>query len=307
MGGLAALKKQTCLADQIVLCVRTTDTQTRDFLAAYPLEGLPVHIADVTEGGVIAAMNAGLAVSSGDIIALTDDDTTPYPDWMERIQAHFAADPTVGGVGGRDFQAHNPGPLKENVGLLSYFGRITGNHHLGAGPPRFVESLKGANCAYRAAPLKEVGFDTRLLGKGAQVHWELGLGFALRRAGWKLLYDPAVCLEHHESVRHDNDQMHRTGQYDYEVHFNAVHNETVFLWEHLSPLRRAAFLAWTSAIGTRGEPGAALAALHLLQRNTNAVRRFSSHTAGRVAGIRTAQKTKTVPVVTPPQNAVQQI
>ena len=300
--GLESLKKQTRPADQIVVSVRVADTLTRDFLANYEAAPLPLCVADVTEGGVIAAMNAGLHVASGDIIVLTDDDTAPYPDWIERIEAHFDADATIGGVGGRDFQAHNPGPLKENVGMVSYFGRITGNHHLGAGPPRLVDSLKGANCAYRAAPLKEIGFDTRLLGKGAQVNWELGLGFAFRRAGWKLLYDPAVCLEHHESVRHDNDQMHRTGQYDYEVHFNAVHNETIFLWEHLSLPRRAAFLAWAFAVGTRGEPGAALAALHLLQRNTQYLRRFPSHYAARIAGIRTAQKTAARPTVSPPQN-----
>jgi GT2 family glycosyltransferase len=250
---LEALKKQSRPPDQIVVTVRDTDTETQEFLAHYDRGTLPLESVIVGQPGVVAAMNTGLAQIRGEVFALTDDDTTPWEDWLARIEAHFEADPKVGGVGGRDWHNHerwdNP-----DVGRVQWFGRVIGNHHVGSGPPREVDLLKGANCAYRAAPVKEIGFDTRLRGNGAQVHWELSLGFAMKRRGWKLIYDPLISLDHHEGPRFDEDQLHRNG-YNSIALENAAYNETIILLENFTPLQRAAFLTWSAVIGTKGEPG----------------------------------------------------
>jgi hypothetical protein len=107
---------------------------------------------------------------------------------------------------------------------------MVGNHHLGVGGPRYVDFLKGANMSYRTAALCEDHFDVRLRGSGAQVHNELGIGFVLSRRGWRLLYDPAVAVDHYPSVRHDADQRGATGKQSME---DRCYNAAISLTEHL--------------------------------------------------------------------------
>ena len=96
-------------------------------------------------------MTAGLAYADADFVALTDDDAEPVEDWLERIAVVFEEQDDVAGVGGRDDQV---GTIAEqlDVGRVQWFGRVIGNHHLGAGPPRDVDVLKGVCCAFRIAP-----------------------------------------------------------------------------------------------------------------------------------------------------------
>lgn len=250
---LEALKKQERRADQIVVTVREDDAETEAFLAAYHAAPFSIKIVRLSALGVIAAMNAGLAEVTGDIVALTDDDTVPFPDWLARIDAHFAAGPKVGGVGGRDWLAHDQRNAAV-VGKVQWCGRLIGNHHQGYGPAREVDTLKGVNCAYQVEPLRTIGFDTRLRGTGAQVHWELSLGLAMKNAGWQLIYDPEVALDHITGPRFDEDTTHR-GIFNKGGTSNAAYNETLILLTFLSPIRKIAFVAWAFLLGTWGAPG----------------------------------------------------
>lgn len=281
---LAALAAQTRPVDEVVVVVRDTDSETRRFLADCPPALPGLRIVFVSESGVLAAMTTGLAQTTGAIIALTDDDTAPYPDWLERIEACFAQNPNIGGVGGRDWQA-NDHRSRQVVGKIQWHGRVIGNHHLGVGDAREVDILKGANCAYRAGPLKEIGFATRLRGDGAQVHWELALGLAMRRAGWKLVYDPAIALDHFIAQRFDDDANHR-GFFSASGLSNSVYNETLILLAFLPPLRRAAFLIWALLIGTWGEPGPLQVPRLLARRDKNVWQRLSAASRGRLEAIK---------------------
>jgi GT2 family glycosyltransferase len=281
---LDALKKQVRAPDQIVVTVRDTDTQTQEFLALYNKDFLPLEWVKVSQEGVVAAMNTGLTRIPGDVTALIDDDTTPWEDWLQRIEAHFAADTKLGGVGGRDWHPHErwDNPV---VGKVQWFGRVIGNHHVGIGPAREVDLLKGANCAYRTSPLKEIGFDTRLRGRGAQVHWELSLAFAMKKRGWKLVYDPLISLDHHVGVRLDEDQLHRNGYHALALE-NAVYNESIILLENFTPVQRAAFLAWGAIVGTKGTPGLVQLGRLILRRDRTAFSRLLATRNGRAAAVR---------------------
>ncbi len=217
-------------------------------------------------------MNAALDVATGDVFALTDDDAEPEPDWLKRIVAVFAADAGVGGVGGRDVQV-GANSREPDVGRLQWFGRVLGNHHMGEGPARSVDVLKGASCAFRMAPLRDIRFDERLRGRGAQVHWELSLCLALERAGWHLVYDPAIRVKHHVSPRHDDDQLHR-GKFAAAPHADAVYNETLALEEHLRGSRLVAFRLWSALVGTRESPGLAQVPRVLMAEGTAGWERF---------------------------------
>jgi glycosyltransferase involved in cell wall biosynthesis len=253
---LEALKKQTRPADELVVVVRNTDEETWAFLKLFNPEFLPLRTETVTAPGAIAAMNMGLDAASGDIVSFTDDDAAPHADWLERIEAHFLSDERLGGLGGRDWvyfgtELYKAEP-KEEVGRVQWFGRVIGNHHLGIGKAREVDILKGVNMSFRRAAIANRYFDRRMRGTSAQIHFEIEFCLALKKAGWKLIYDPMLAVDHYRGERFDED---RRDQFSEIAMTNIVHNKTLALLEHLSPARRAIFLIWSVLVGTRGAPG----------------------------------------------------
>ncbi|MDZ8049868.1 MAG: glycosyltransferase family 2 protein [Aulosira sp. ZfuVER01] len=252
---LLALQAQTKPVDQVIVVVRDTDTQTWEFLAQFPAHSLPLHTVTVSLPGVVAALNAGLAAVTGDIVSITDDDAAPHPDWLEKINAHFLSDTCIGGVGGRDWVHQGDKLLDDSrqiVGKLQWFGRVIGNHHLGVGEPREVDVLKGVNMSFRQQAIAQLRFDERMRGTGAQVHFEMAFTLALKGAGWKLIYDPQVAVDHYPAQRFDEDQRNNFNEI---ALINLVHNETLVLLEYLPPLRRAVFLLWAILVGTRDSLG----------------------------------------------------
>jgi glycosyltransferase involved in cell wall biosynthesis len=242
------------MPDQVLIIARADDQTTINTAKSWQAQ-LPLQIVEVSKPGQVHALNTGLSHCNGDIIAITDDDAAPRGDWLERIEAHFENDPKIGGVGGRDWM-HQDGRLlvgeKRVVGRVMPFGRVVGFHHLGAGPPRDVDILKGANCAYRMAAIRPIGFDTRLRGSGAQVHNDMLASLAVLHAGWRLVYDPAVAVDHYLAPRFDRDQRNR---FDALATADRAYNFRLALREISPGWKRLAAYAWHYVVGTRDEPG----------------------------------------------------
>ena len=252
---LEALRKQTRSADEVLLVVRDTDAETWELLEAFNLDLLPLCTVKVSVPGQVAALNAGLDAAGGEIIAITDDDAAPHADWLAAIETHFLSDDCVGGVGGRDWVYHGTqleDGTREVVGRVQWFGRVIGNHHLGVGEPREVDVIKGANMSYRRTAIATLRFDRRLRGTGSQIHNDMAFSLGLRRAGWKLIYDPAVAVNHYPAQRFDEDQRNK---FNHIALLNIVHNETLTMLEHLPPARRFVFLVWAILVGTRSTLG----------------------------------------------------
>jgi cellulose synthase/poly-beta-1,6-N-acetylglucosamine synthase-like glycosyltransferase len=234
-----------------LIVARDTDLETWAILEALNLNPLSLRTVTVSVPGQVAALNAGLDAAQGDIIAITDDDAVTRPEWLARIEAHFVSDNRVGGVGGRDWMYYGTQLVdgtRKVVGRVQWFGRTIGEHHLGVGEPREVDILKGANMAYRKAAISGLRFDERLRGTGAQVHNDMAFSLLVKRAGWKLIYDPMVVVDHYLAQRFDEDQRY---QFNDIAFTNRVHNETLALLEHLPPARRVVFLMWSILVGTR--------------------------------------------------------
>lgn len=252
---LTAMQQQIRSADEVIVVVRDTDRQTWQFLDIFAAPPLPLQAVKVTSPGQVAALNMGLDYATGDIIAITDDDTAPHPDWLERIEAHFLADDRVGGVGGRDYIYHGDrleDGEQTTVGKISWFGRVIGNHHIGFGAARAVDVLKGANMSYCRTAIAGLQFDNRLRGNGAQVHNDLGFSLTVKQRGWKLIYDPAISVDHYLAQRFDEDERNR---FSAVATANAVHNETFILLEHSSLPQRLIYVCWSFIVGTRSAFG----------------------------------------------------
>jgi len=251
---LAALARQTRAVDQVVVVAHARDSKTLAAIDEVPYE-LPLEVVCVSNAGQVHALNAGLACCDGDIVAITDDDAAPRPDWSIRIEAHFACDRTVGAVGGRDWVHQADGVDDRNstlVGRFLWFGRAVGNHHIGAGQARYVDFLKGANFAFRMVAILPIRFDERLRGAGAQAHNDMVACLAIKRAGWRIVYDPAVAVDHYPAPRFDNDQ--RNG-FDAQAAADRGFNFRLAMQEVTPAWRRVAAVCWQHLIGRRADPG----------------------------------------------------
>ena len=233
---------------------------------------LPVEIQKIDRPGVVQALNLGLDHAEGDIVTITDDDTEALPDWLARIEAHFQADDRLGGVGGRDL-LHQGGVILPAtapvVGRILPFGRIVGAHHLGVGPARHVEHLKGVNMSWRRSAIAGERFDTDLRGDGAQVYFELAFSLAVLARGWTLLYDPAIGVHHYVAPRFDADQRRVFSQPATE---NAAFNLYLSLFRYMAyGPRRWTTLLWAKWIGTVTHPGILRAWMSELRRDAQGV------------------------------------
>ena len=251
---LRALAVQAHAPSEVLVVLRDSDAEGRK-VAAHFASNLPVRTVSVSEGGLVAALNQGLDEARGDVIAVTDDDAAPRSDWLRSIVSYFESDPTVGAIGGRDVLHHQQFGKEKRavvVGRIQWFGRAIGNHHCGTGPAREVDILKGVNMTFRRRALEGIRFDRRLRGSGAQAHNDMAISLALKRRGWRLIYDPRLVVDHYPAERFDEDQRDR---FDPGALSNAVHNETLVLLEYLTGFRRGAFVLWSLLVGTRSAPG----------------------------------------------------
>ncbi len=251
---LDALAKQTRPADRIIVVCRDTDEETAAFLTARRTAGaLRFDTVIVSRSGQVAALNAGLECVRDGIVSFTDDDTAPRPEWLARLESHFALHPDVGGVGGRDY-VHGEMLTKglERVGVLEWFGRPIGNHHRGTGPARPVDILKGANMSFRVSAIGDVRFDDRLRGEGAQRNNDLAFSLAIRKRGWKIIYDPEVAVDHYPGDRMDGIER---SELSLRVIRESAYNETVAVLGYLRRPYAPLFLLWATLIGTRNLPG----------------------------------------------------
>ncbi len=285
---LSALGRQQTLPDEILVVARPEDEDTRRATQQCHSQTLRLIPVSVPAGrpGFVAALNAGVDASSGEFVCFTDDDAEPHPDWISRILAVFAQDSSIGAVGGRDW-VHHDGRLEDGaepiVGTVGWWGRVVGNHHLGAGPVRDVAVLKGVNLSVRGALVRQVRFDERLLGVATEHHSELALCLTLRRMGYRIVYDPAIGVDHHPQPRAEGQRA-----LDAPVHVrNATHNETLALLEYLPRWRKPVYLAWAVAVGTSSAPGVAQTVRSLVNAGTARASLLGGALVGRALAVRT--------------------
>jgi hypothetical protein len=271
---------------EVLVAVRRDDEGGRSVVSACSLD--LVRAVIVGEPGAVAARNAAIAASRGDLIAFVDDDAVPRPDWLERLAAHYA-DPTVGAVGGRDFVYHGGVPEMGNhkvVGRVLSYGRFVGFHHLGVGEARRVDLLKGANMSVRRAALAGRGFDSELRGEGAEHHEDWTLSLRIKRSGWGVVYDPSVNVDHYEAARAGGTpRVDPEGQ----ALIDRLHNQTYAAVRYL-PLRfGAAHVAFGFLVGTGVGPGFLQGAVRALRTRQFAsiARLVRASFRGRSAGVAT--------------------
>jgi hypothetical protein len=137
--------------------------------------------------GLSAARNTGLAAATGEIVAYTDDDARPDPDWLTQLALTFRSTDHAG-VGGPNIPPLGDGPIAECVANAP-----GGPIHVLVSD-REAEHIPGCNSSFRKTCLDAIGgFDPtfRTAGDDVDVCWRL------QAQGWTLGFNPAAVVWHH--------------------------------------------------------------------------------------------------------------
>ncbi|MEZ0166639.1 glycosyltransferase family 2 protein [Kineococcus sp. LSe6-4] len=98
-GCLASLRAQTYPAELVDVVV-VDNNSTEDVASALPAGDSRFRLLSETRKGSYAARNKGLESATGEVIAFTDADCSPHPDWLERGVAALSAAPRADMVAG---------------------------------------------------------------------------------------------------------------------------------------------------------------------------------------------------------------
>lgn len=281
---LRALARQERQPDEVIVVARDTDHPTQEILREWVATD-PIHhrMALVTKPGQLAAMEMGVLTSTGQIVAFTDDDAQPRPDWIKRLLTYYD-DPTIGGVGGRDLLWREGVFLDgktQRVGYISWYGRVTGDSHLAYPSPQQVVTMKGVNMSFRR---QFIEFDHNLL--GTPTIWPSDTSITLNavRRGARLISDARILVDHYEYSRKAGDE--RKTVYP-EAYMKKSHNITYLVLKHLPPYCWPAFFLYTTLIGQQNTPGIFYDVLH---RNKPRWTILAASLRGKLASVRTYRR-----------------
>jgi glycosyltransferase involved in cell wall biosynthesis len=164
-----------------------TGSVIREFMTVAGIRG--VYVFEPGRGKS-TALNTALRRARGRVLAFTDDDCYPAPDFLKRIWSAFA-DPTVGYITGRII-LHDPEDYPITINESTTPRTFPGRSFICAG------TIHGANMAFRRVVLFAIdGFDP-LFGPGAFfVAEELDAAGRASALGWKGEYRPEIVVRHH--------------------------------------------------------------------------------------------------------------
>jgi GT2 family glycosyltransferase len=164
-----------------------------------------IHLYEARTGKC-RVQNRAIAAARGEIIACLDDDLVAADGYVEAVERFFAAHPEFAAMKGRILPAEDP--IAKAGAMAPYLDLPVADH----GDREIeVRGVLGANMAFRATALQQVGpFDERL-GPGAAGHEEeTEISQRLRRAGLHIGYAPQALVWHEvDASRGDRERFIR--------------------------------------------------------------------------------------------------
>ncbi|MGZ9128826.1 MAG: glycosyltransferase [Candidatus Binatia bacterium] len=160
------------------------------------------HIHYVFEGaqGKSHALNHGVRQAAGNIVAFTDDDCVPDPHWVENIAAAFAADSSLGLIGGR-VELFNPNDHPTTTRTWRDRRTVTSTTEV-------FSLIIGCNMAIRRDLLRTIGDFDPLNCPGSSkdaVFEDTDFIYRAFREGARIEYRPEILLYHNHGRRLDSD------------------------------------------------------------------------------------------------------
>jgi GT2 family glycosyltransferase len=192
---LTAVAQQTLRPSQVLV----VDNGSTDASVELVRELFPeARLVTFSENrGFAAAMNAGIAETTADLVAFLNNDAVAEPTWLEELAACVARHPEAAAATSK-LLAHEPGRLDgAGDGLTRSFLPYVRGH----GQPddgRFADEVEvfgasGAAALWRAPVLRELGgFDERFFA----YYEDVDLSFRARLRGYEIWYAPRSVVRH---------------------------------------------------------------------------------------------------------------
>ena len=157
--------------------------------------------------GFIRSCNKGAEVARGEFIVFLNNDTVVLEGWLDTLIATFSNFPRVGLVGSKllygDGRLQEAGVILWKDGTGMNFGRLEDPHQPEFNYVREVDYCSGAAIALKRDLFTQIGgFDERYL---PAYYEDADLAFAVRQAGYRVLYQPAAQLIHYEGITSGTD------------------------------------------------------------------------------------------------------
>jgi glycosyltransferase involved in cell wall biosynthesis len=146
---------------ELIVVDQTEGSATADALAPWRADPRLRYIPS-SERGVCAGRNLGVGHATGTLVAFTDDDCRVPPDWLERFEAIFRAEPDTDVVCGRVCVP----PGTEAIGCAATFEPQRRVYH-GTFPHPRADWGISANMIFRRDVFERIGMFDELLGAGA--------------------------------------------------------------------------------------------------------------------------------------------
>ena len=156
-----------------------------------------IHYYKIFVKGLPHARNYGLKRAIGETIIFCDDDIIPSQNFIKNHLQNYK-EKEVGGVGGRIIlngnQSHDNPNLNKVIGKVRWWDAYLIDN-FDATEMAYIDHVQGCNMSFRKeALIKAGGFDERF---GGSAHLEeTDLCMRIRKAGYKLVFDPKAELVH---------------------------------------------------------------------------------------------------------------
>jgi GT2 family glycosyltransferase len=252
-GLLGSLRTQTLAPIQTVVVDNGSSDGSVAFLKAeHPevqIQALPRNT------GFAHAVNRGIELARGELVALLNTDVVLSPEWLQRMAATLSSDPGAASVAckmrqfGSERLIYDTGDILRRDGACEQrgrFGRDIGQYDE---PEEIFGACAGA-ALYRRDVLRAVGgFDERFFAYLEDVD----LALRLRLAGWSCRYEPVLALHLGEGSSHQLSGAH---------HY-LVERNTLLLVGKWFPLRWLPLVAYRQASWLREAARQRRLGLHL--------------------------------------------
>jgi glycosyltransferase involved in cell wall biosynthesis len=195
---------------ELILVDHASTDDTTDVIRTFAA-GAPAPVRPLRSDAhcLVGAKNEAIAAARGDILAFTDDDCYPRPDYL-RALAEVFDEHRIGVAGGR-VVLHDPTDARVSVRDVETATDIA--------PGTFVQAgtIHGANMAISRDVVRALGGFDPLFGPGSPCVAAEDVEYIARAvwSGWRARFDPRPVVAHHHGRKPGPDtDRHRQG-YDY--------------------------------------------------------------------------------------------
>jgi GT2 family glycosyltransferase len=195
---LDALLSGSVLPEEVIIVDQSENDATQIVVEARRTSKVPIVYVRQARRGLSASRNAALAHVSCPLVAVTDDDCVPDPEWISAITRTFGSEPALHALTGRVLPL---GPETSDTYVVAVRESLSRQEFTGKTLPWVIGG--GNNFAVKRDWFERVGGCDEHLGVGSpgNAAEDMDLFYRLLRAGATIRYEPDALVYHERTSK----------------------------------------------------------------------------------------------------------